>query len=227
IGADDAIRVNAAPTDAFFVAQQIAAIAKDGGYDVILMGKESIDYNGFQVHGMVGELLGIPTVAPAMKLDMSGNTATLEREIEGGKEIVQGEVKKSSLEVATYGAQVAAQLGTTATAIAVGEATEANLGKLGEQGIVKVLYDNEPRLKDFVNNAYTKLIATAAQQEDAKVIVLANSNIGAAVGSRLSVRLQASLATNVVELPKTDGGQFVVKRGAFSGKAFSDVVLSG
>ena len=90
-----------------------------------------------------------------------------------------------------------------------------------------MLYDAEPRLKDFVNNAYTKLIATAAEQEDAKIIVLANSNIGAAVGSRLSVRLRASLATNVVELPKTDGGQFVVKRGAFSGKAFSDVVLSG
>ena len=139
----------------------------------------------------------------------------------------KGEVKKSSLEVATYGAQVAAQLGTTATAIAVGEATEANLAKLGEQGIAKVLYDKEPRLQDFVNNAYTKLIATAAQQEDSKVIVLANSNIGAAVGSRLSVRLQAALATNVVELPKTDGGQFVVKRGAFSGKAFSDVVLNG
>jgi len=88
IGADDAIRVNAAPTDAFFVAEQIAAVAQEGAYDVILMGKESIDYNGFQVHGMVGELLGIPTVAPAMKLDLSGNTATLEREIEGGKEII-------------------------------------------------------------------------------------------------------------------------------------------
>ena len=89
IGADDAIRVNAAPKDAFFVAEQIANVAKDGGYDVILMGKESIDYNGFQVHGMVGELLSIPTVAPAMKLDISGTTATLEREIEGGKEIVE------------------------------------------------------------------------------------------------------------------------------------------
>jgi electron transfer flavoprotein alpha subunit len=139
----------------------------------------------------------------------------------------KGEVKKSSLEVATYGAKVAAQLGTTATAIAVGEASEGNLAKLGEQGISKVLYDAEPRLKDFVNNAYTKLIATAAEQEGAKVIVLANSNIGAAVGSRLSVRLKASLATNVVELPKTDGGSFVVKRGAFSGKAFADVTLSG
>ncbi|MGI4738227.1 MAG: electron transfer flavoprotein subunit alpha/FixB family protein [Janthinobacterium lividum] len=139
----------------------------------------------------------------------------------------KGEVKKSSLEVATYGALLAAQLGTSATAVAVGEATDANLAKLGEQGITKVLYDKEPRLKDFVNNAYTKLIANAAQQEASKVIVLANSNIGASVGARLSIRLQASLATNVVELPKTDGGQFVVKRGAFSGKAFSEVVLNG
>jgi electron transfer flavoprotein alpha subunit len=97
----------------------------------------------------------------------------------------KGEVKKSSLEVATYGAQLAAQLGTSATAIAVGEATDASLAQLGEQGITKVLYDKEPRLKDFVNNAYTKLIATAAQQEDAKVIVLANSNIGAAVAMSL------------------------------------------
>ncbi|GAB2477638.1 electron transfer flavoprotein subunit alpha [Hymenobacter qilianensis] len=138
-----------------------------------------------------------------------------------------GEVKKSSLEVASYGSQVAQMLGTTATAVAVGEATETNLATLGEQGISKVLYDNDSRLKDFVNGAYTKLIAAAAQQESAQIIVLANSNIGAAVGSRLSVRLQASLATNVVELPKMDGGQFVVKRGAYSGKAFSDVILSG
>ena len=142
-------------------------------------------------------------------------------------ECADGAVKKSSLEVASYGAQVAAMLGTTATAIAVGEASAANLATLGEQGIAKVLHDTEPRLKDFANNAYTKLIAAAAEQEQAKVIVLANSNIGAAVGSRLSVRLKASLATNVVELPKTDGGGFVVKRGAFSGKAFSDVQLSG
>ncbi|HEX8351040.1 MAG TPA: electron transfer flavoprotein subunit alpha/FixB family protein [Hymenobacter sp.] len=138
-----------------------------------------------------------------------------------------GEVKKSSLEVASYGSQVAQMLGTTATAIAVGQATEANLAQLGEQGISKVLYDAEPRLKDFVNGAYTKLIATAAEKEQSQVIVLANSNIGAAVGSRLSVRLKASLATNVVELPKNDGGKFTVRRGAYSGKALADVVLTG
>lgn len=89
IGADDAIRVNAFPTDSFFVATQIAHFAREGGYDLILMGKESIDYNGFQVHGMVGALLDIPTIAPAMRLDVNGQIATLEREIEGGKEVVE------------------------------------------------------------------------------------------------------------------------------------------
>ena len=89
IGADDAIRVNAKPTDSFFVAQQIANVAKEGGYDMILMGRESIDYNGFQVHGMVAELMGIPSIAPAFKLDVNGDTATLAREIEGGKEDIE------------------------------------------------------------------------------------------------------------------------------------------
>ena len=55
---------------------------------MILMGRESIDYNGFQVHGMVAEMLGWPAIAPAMKLDVNGSKATLEREIEGGKEII-------------------------------------------------------------------------------------------------------------------------------------------
>ena len=86
IGADDAIRVNAQPTDAFFVAQQIAAVVKEGNYDLILMGRESIDYNGGQVHSMVGELVGMPAISPVMELSVEGDTATLAREIEGGKE---------------------------------------------------------------------------------------------------------------------------------------------
>src|SRR5436190_14392506 len=89
IGADDAIRVNAEPTDAYFVAVQIAEIAKKNNYDLILMGRESIDYNGGQVHGMVGELLGIPSLSPVMKLDIEGNKAKLTREIEGGKETLE------------------------------------------------------------------------------------------------------------------------------------------
>jgi electron transfer flavoprotein beta subunit len=89
IGADDAIRVNADPTDSFFVATQIAEHAKSIGYDLILMGRESIDYNSGVVHSIVGELLGQPSVSPVMKLDLEGNKAKLAREIEGGKEYLE------------------------------------------------------------------------------------------------------------------------------------------
>ena len=92
IGADEAIRVNAEPTDSLFVAQQITNVAKDGGYDLILMGRESIDYNGGQVHAMVGEMLGIPSISPVMKLDIEGASAKMSREIEGGKEFLEAEL---------------------------------------------------------------------------------------------------------------------------------------
>jgi electron transfer flavoprotein beta subunit len=88
IGADDAIRVNVEPVDALFVASEIAAIAKTEKYDVILTGRESIDYNSGQVMGIIAELLGIPSVAVATKLEINGTQATLEREIDGGKEVV-------------------------------------------------------------------------------------------------------------------------------------------
>jgi len=87
IGADDAIRVNAEPTDSLFVATQIAAHAK--GYDLILMGRESIDFNSGVVHAMVGEMLGIPSVSPVMKLDIDGTKVKMSKEIEGGKEQVE------------------------------------------------------------------------------------------------------------------------------------------
>ena len=89
IGADDAIRVNAEPVDSFFVAAQIAEHARAGAYDLILMGRESIDYNSGVVHGIVGEMLGMPSISPVMKLDIKGNGATLTREIEGGKETLE------------------------------------------------------------------------------------------------------------------------------------------
>ncbi len=89
IGADDGIRINAFPKDALFVAKEVAAIAKEGDYDLILMGRESIDFNGGQVHGMVGELLGIPSVSPVMTLDIEGNKAKISKEIEGGKEYME------------------------------------------------------------------------------------------------------------------------------------------
>jgi len=89
IGADDAIRVNAEPVDSFFVASQIAEQARAGGYELILMGRESIDYNSGVVHGIVGELMGIPSISPVMKLDIEGTKVKMAREIEGGKEYVE------------------------------------------------------------------------------------------------------------------------------------------
>lgn len=89
IGADDAIRIDAEPTDAYFVANQITEIAQKNNYDLILMGRESTDYNGGQVHGMVGQMLNIPSLSPVMKLEIAGNVATLAREIEGGKEYME------------------------------------------------------------------------------------------------------------------------------------------
>ncbi|MBM3167811.1 MAG: electron transfer flavoprotein subunit beta/FixA family protein [Bacteroidetes bacterium] len=92
IGADDAIRVNSFPKDSYFVAKQLAHIAKEGSYDLILMGRESIDFNGGMVHGMVGELLGIPSFSPVMKLDVEGKRVSMAREIEGGKEYVEAQL---------------------------------------------------------------------------------------------------------------------------------------
>lgn len=89
IGADDAVRIDAEPLDALFVATQIANYAKDKGFDMILTGRESIDYNGGLVHGMIGEMLGLPSVSPAMKLDLDGTKAIIYREIEGGKEVLE------------------------------------------------------------------------------------------------------------------------------------------
>jgi len=87
IGADDAIRINADPSDSFFVATQIAEHAK--GYDLVLMGRESIDYNSGVVHAMVGEMLGLPSISPVMKLDIDGTKVKMTVEIEGGKEQVE------------------------------------------------------------------------------------------------------------------------------------------
>lgn len=88
IGADDAVRINSAPRDSYFVASQIANYAKDKGFDMILTGRESIDYNGSQVAAMIGELLDIPSISIIKKLEVEGDKAKVIREIEGGKEIL-------------------------------------------------------------------------------------------------------------------------------------------
>ncbi len=89
IGADDAVRIDTKTDDALYVAKQIAGYAKQNSFDMILFGKETIDYNGSQVAGMVAELMNLSYVSLASKLDMNGNNATIEREVEGGVEVVE------------------------------------------------------------------------------------------------------------------------------------------
>ena len=86
IGADEGIRVNADPTDCFFVGTQLAHYAKQGNYDFVLAGRETTDFEGAQVGGIIAEYMGIPFVAGVPKFDYDGTTATMDREVDGGKE---------------------------------------------------------------------------------------------------------------------------------------------
>lgn len=92
IGADAAIRVNAEATDGFVVAKQLAEVVKSGEFDVILGGKESIDFNGGMVPGMLAGFLDYNFVNACIGLEIDGTTATVEREIDGGKEIIKAEL---------------------------------------------------------------------------------------------------------------------------------------
>jgi electron transfer flavoprotein beta subunit len=88
LGGDEAIRVNTTNLqDDFYVASQIAEIVKNGAYDLIFTGKETIDYNGSSIGGMVAELLDLPYISLATKFELNGTTATVTREIEGGEEV--------------------------------------------------------------------------------------------------------------------------------------------
>lgn len=89
IGADEAVRIDAPATDAYYTAMQIAAYAKTKSFDLILTGKETIDYNGSQVGGMLAEALDLPYVAIATKLDVAGSTVSCQREILGGVQEVE------------------------------------------------------------------------------------------------------------------------------------------
>ncbi|MFN7313396.1 MAG: electron transfer flavoprotein subunit beta/FixA family protein [Bacteroidota bacterium] len=86
IGANDAVRINAEPVDAYFVAEQIAAYAKAENFDLILTGRESIDYNSGLVAGLLGEMLGIPSVNVITSIEIENGVATMERDIDGGRE---------------------------------------------------------------------------------------------------------------------------------------------
>jgi electron transfer flavoprotein alpha subunit len=135
----------------------------------------------------------------------------------------EGKIKKSSFEAASYGAQLAENLGTSAAGIVLGTVNE-ELADMGKYGLKKVYTVNNEALNNYDDEAYTHVIAEAVKNIDAKVIIFSNNFNGKGIAPRLSVRLKAGLVSGAIALPDLSNG-FVVKKNVFSGKAFANVSI--
>jgi len=140
-------------------------------------------------------------------------------------EHTQGAFKKKTLELVQYAAGIAQDMGTTATAVVLGEAGAEEMQGLGSYGAVKVLQVPDARLDNLSARAYGKAIAAAAEKEGAKVIVLPHDVTGKAVAPRVAARLKAGIVAGAVSKPDLSNG-FVVKKSVFAGKAFAYVNIT-
>ncbi|RSC92566.1 electron transfer flavoprotein subunit beta/FixA family protein [Tenacibaculum singaporense] len=165
IGADDAIRVNAEPTDGFMVAKELAEVVKNGGYDLVLAGKESADYNGQMVPGMLASLLDFNFVNGCVGVEVDGTNVTLNREIDGGEEKVsstlpmviagqKGIVEEKDLRIPNMRGIMMARkkpLKVVEPTGATGATATQNFEKPAPKGAVK-LVDNVDDLIDLLHN---------------------------------------------------------------------------
>lgn len=140
-------------------------------------------------------------------------------------EHADGKFKKSSYECVAYAFAVAQKSGGSVTAISIGNIADDELSKLSKYGASKILSVNNEQLKNFVNQAYASIVADAAKAEGSKLIIFPATFSGKALAPRVAVKLNAGYADGVVSLPETSSG-FVVRKTAFSGKAFADVELT-
>ena len=137
-----------------------------------------------------------------------------------------GKIKKTSLEAVSYGYALAAKTGEGAiVAVALGTLDSNELASIGEAGAAKVLHISDERLNAGVIQAHASAVAQAFESTGASTLILAKSSLGDAVAARLAIKLQAALVSNVVELPRLEGG-FVVKRSIYTGKAFADTTVT-
>ena len=141
-------------------------------------------------------------------------------------EQVDGKFKKSVFEAVSYAKAIADTQNTSLTAISIGSVEDSEIQNLGTYGASKVLRVTNDQVKDFVNQAYASIIAEAAKSESATIVVLSNSFSGKGLAPRVAVKLEAGLVDGAVELPNFDGGKFIVKKTAFSGKAFAHTELT-
>ncbi|HAA15498.1 MAG TPA: electron transfer flavoprotein subunit alpha [Cytophagales bacterium] len=141
-------------------------------------------------------------------------------------ELAEGAIKKTSLEAVAYAKAIADKEGTSVTAVAMGAASEDALAQAGNYGASKVLHVSDERLNKGVIQAYAAALQQAIEAEGANLMILAKSSLGDPVAARVAIRVGASLASNVVELPDTSNG-FKVKRSIYTGKAFAVSEMTG
>jgi electron transfer flavoprotein alpha subunit len=135
-------------------------------------------------------------------------------------ETSEGKARKTSLEAVAY----AKGMGGTVIAIVLGAADANDLQSIGKYGASKVLHAADAKLNEHVIQVYSSALAKAMQDENADILVLANSSLGTPVAAKVAIKTGASFASNVTELPDTSSG-FVVKRSIYTGKAFALVEL--
>jgi electron transfer flavoprotein alpha subunit len=135
----------------------------------------------------------------------------------------EGHVKKAALEVLSYGAKVAGQLGIPAEGIILGTVTE-DLAALGKYGVTRIHQAGQESLNHLDAQVYARIIAEVITATGATVVIFPNNLSGKAVAPRVAARLRAGLVSGAVALPDTSAG-FVVKKNVFSGKAFANISL--
>ena len=139
-------------------------------------------------------------------------------------ENVEGKFKKSAFEVLSFGAAIATHLKLPLVALSIGDVSDDELAKAGKYGATKVLKSTGDNLKAMNAQPYSSVVAQAATAEGSKVVVMSASFAGKAIAPRVAIKLNAGLGENIIDLPEMSSG-FVVKKGAYSGKAFAFVEI--
>ncbi len=136
----------------------------------------------------------------------------------------EGLIKKSAHEVLTYGAKLAAQLGTTAEGLVLGTVSE-NLTTLGKYGVTKINQINNESLNTIDSKLYAATIAEAVTLTGASVIIFSHTPTGKSIAARVSAKLKAGLVSGAAALPDTSNG-FIVRKSVFSSKAFANISIN-
>lgn len=131
-------------------------------------------------------------------------------------ENIEGQFKKSAAEALTYGVSTAKALGLPAVAIAIGNPSQEACAELGKYGVSKVLLVHDEQLISLNTQAYTRIIAQAAQKENASVVVLSHNTTGKSIAPRIAVRLKAGLVSAAISVINSDG---LISKNVYSGKA--------